>query len=166
MSSIITLRENDCKSCLKCVRNCPTKAISFENNRPEIIEEECLSCGRCYLICPQSAKRIASDLMKVRAWLKAGERVVISVAPSYQIVWPNYSKLKQALLELGFYAVEETADGASVVSSEYMKLMEEGKMVNIIETCCPVIVTLVQTYFPNLISRRLICIVRRQGLWS
>ena len=153
MSSIITLRENDCKSCLKCVRNCPTKAISFENNRPEIIEEECLSCGRCYLICPQSAKRIASDLMKVRAWLKAGERVVISVAPSYPIVWPNYSKLKQALLELGFYAVEETADGASVVSSEYMKLMEEGKMVNIIETCCPVIVTLVQTYFPNLISQ-------------
>ena len=43
--------------------------------------------------------------------------------------------------------------GASVVSSEYMKLMEEGKMVNIIETCCPVIVTLVQTYFPNLISQ-------------
>lgn len=153
MSSIITLRENDCKSCLKCVRNCPTKAISFENNRPEIIEEECLSCGRCYLICPQSAKRIASDLMKVKAWLKAGDRVVISVAPSYPIVWPNYSKLKQALLELGFYAVEETADGASVVSSEYMKLMEEGKMVNIIETCCPVIVTLVQTHFPNLISQ-------------
>ena len=153
MSSIISLEENNCKSCLKCVRNCPTKAISFQNGRPEIIEEECLSCGRCYLYCPQSAKDVKSDLALVQAWLKAEEEVVISVAPSFPIVWPNYGKLKQGLLELGFKAVEETAQGAAIVSSEYSRLLEEGKMENIIETCCPVIVRLVETRFPGLINQ-------------
>lgn len=153
MSKIIALKENNCKSCLKCVRNCPTKAITFESGSPEIIEEECLSCGRCYLFCPQSAKEVRSDLERVRAWLKAKEEVVISVAPSYPIVWPNFSKLKQALFEVGFSAVEETAQGAAVVSSQYVGLMREQSMTNIIETCCPVIVRLIETKYPSLISQ-------------
>lgn len=153
MSSIISLEENNCKSCLKCVRNCPTKAITFANNRPEIIESECLSCGRCYLYCPQNAKDVKSDLALVKAWLKAKEAVVISVAPSFPIVWPNYGKLKQGLLELGFLAVEETAKGAAVVSSQYSALLEQGEMQNIIETCCPVIVRLVETRYPRLIPQ-------------
>lgn len=153
MSSIISLEENNCKSCLKCVRHCPTKAITFENNRPEIIESECLSCGRCYLYCPQNAKEVKSDLALVKAWLKAKEEVVISIAPSFPIVWPNYGKLKQGLLELGFKAVEETAKGAAVVSSKYSALLEQGEMQNIIETCCPVIVRLVETRYPRLIPQ-------------
>lgn len=151
--SLITLVENNCKSCLKCVRNCPTKSITFENNHPYIIEEECIHCGNCYLCCPQSAKEIKSDLNTVKSWLKNHEEVVVSVAPSYQVIWPHFSKLKQGLLELGFSAVEETADGAAVVSSEYMRLMEENKMTNIIETCCPVIVRLIETKYPNLIAQ-------------
>ncbi len=153
MSSIIALQESNCKNCLKCVRHCPTKAITFETGNPEIIEEECLSCGRCYLYCPQSAKQVRSDLSKVKAWLRSGEQVVLSVAPSYPVVWPHFGKLKQALLEVGFAAVEETAQGAAVVSSQYVGLMREGKMPNIIETCCPVIVRLVETKFPSLIAQ-------------
>lgn len=152
MSSLITLVENNCKSCLKCVRNCPTKSITFENNHPAIIEEECIHCGNCYLCCPQSAKQIRSDKELVKQWLKAGIEVIVSVAPSYQVIWPNYSKLKQGLLELGFSAVEETAKGAHVVSSEYSRLLSENKMNNIIETCCPTIVRLIETKYPELIS--------------
>ena len=151
--SLITLVEYNCKSCLKCVRNCPTKSIRFEHNHPYIIEEECIHCGNCYLCCPQSAKEIKNDLNEVKTWLKNKEEVVVSVAPSYQVIWPHFSKLKQGLLELGFAAVEETAQGAAVVSSEYMRLMEEKKMTNIIETCCPVIVRLIETKYPDLIPQ-------------
>lgn len=152
MSSLITLVENNCKSCLKCVRNCPTKSITFENNHPTIIEEECIHCGNCYLCCPQSAKEIRSDLEVVKKWLRESQEVIVSVAPSYQVIWPNFSKLKQGLLELGFSAVEETALGAHVVSSEYSRLLSENKMSNIIETCCPTIVRLIETKYPELIS--------------
>lgn len=150
--SFITLVENDCKSCLKCVRSCPTKSITFKRNRPVIIEEECIQCGQCYLCCPQSAKKIQNDLPKVKQWLNEKQEVVLSVAPSYQVIWPNYSKLKQGLLELGFKAVEETAQGARVVSGVYGDLMQQKEMTNIIETCCPVITRLIETKYPSLIS--------------
>lgn len=150
---IISLRESNCKNCLKCIRNCPTKAISFEDGQPTIIEDQCLACGRCYLICPQSAKEIRNEKELIRNWLMSEEKVVISVAPSYLAVWPNFNKLKQALLELGFYAVEETAQGAAYASNEYDRLINENKLSNIIETCCPVIVSLVEHKYPELISQ-------------
>lgn len=153
MNSIITLKEADCKNCFKCVRKCPVKSIRFENDKPHIIEDQCITCGRCYLICPQSAKQVISDMDKVKAWLKAKEQVVVSVAPSYQSVWVNFSKLKQGLMELGFHAVEETADGAHVVSEQYLNLIEQQEMRNIIETCCPAIVRLIETKFPSLIPQ-------------
>ena len=152
MKPLITLVEYNCKSCLKCVRNCPTKSIRFENNHPYIVEEECIHCGNCYLCCPQSAKDIRSDLDLVKSWLANKEEVVVSIAPSYQVIWDNYSKLKQDLLNLGFSAVEETAKGAYVVSSQYGALMQEKKMTNIIETCCPTIVEMIEKEYPELVS--------------
>lgn len=152
MKPFITLVESNCKSCLKCVRSCPTKAIRFEKNHPYIIEEECIHCGNCYLYCPQSAKQIHNDLDTVKSWLRDKEEVVVSVAPSYQVVFPNYTKLKQDLLKLGFSAVEETARGAYVVSSEYASLLKEKKMNNIIETCCPTIVELIEKEYPDLVE--------------
>lgn len=152
MKPLITLVENNCKSCLKCVRNCPTKSIKFERNHPYIIEEECIHCGNCYLYCPQSAKEIHSDLDLVKSWLAEKQEVVVSVAPSYQVVWQNYTKLKNSLLKLGFCDVEETAKGAYVVSSEYGHLLKEKKMTNIIETCCPTIVELVEKEYPELVQ--------------
>ncbi|MEG0409578.1 MAG: [Fe-Fe] hydrogenase large subunit C-terminal domain-containing protein [Erysipelotrichaceae bacterium] len=153
MKGIITLKESDCRNCFKCVRMCPTKSISFSNGKPQIDEKQCIACGRCYLICPQSAKQVISDMDKVKNWLKNKEEVVISVAPAYQSVWVSFSKLKQGLMELGFSHVEETAVGAAVVSSQYLSLIEEGTMRNIIETCCPAIVKLIETRFPELIPQ-------------
>lgn len=153
MKPLITLVEFNCKSCLKCVRNCPTKSIRFERNHPYIIEEECIHCGNCFLCCPQSAKKIKSDLDVVKEWLTSGQEVVVSVAPSYQVIWKNFSKLKKDLLDLGFHAVEETAKGAYVVSGQYETLMQEKQMKNIIETCCPTIVEMIEKEYPELVDQ-------------
>ena len=67
MSEIILLKESNCKDCYKCIRHCPVKAISFAENRAEIIPDECILCGQCYVVCPQNAKQIRSDVDKVKA---------------------------------------------------------------------------------------------------
>ena len=85
----------------------------------------------------------------MKSWLSAKEEVVISIAPSYQVIWDNYAKLKQNLYKLGFSAVEETAKGASVVSAQYGALMHEKKMNNIIETCCPTVVEMIEKEYPD-----------------
>ena len=151
---IIELKEADCRNCYKCIRSCPVKSITFHDDQARILEEECVLCGKCTLICPQNAKQIASDLEKVRGMLARRERVAVSLAPSFIAAFPgcSFGQVAGALMRLGFSAVEETAIGATRVSEEYAKILENHTQDNLITTCCPTVVRLVQKYFPDLLG--------------
>ena len=148
----ISLFEANCKSCHHCVRACVTKSIAFVNGKPEIDEEECILCGACYTVCPHDAKQITSDLSLVRQWILNGEEVIASLAPSYPVLNADFSKWKQKLLEVGFSDVFETAQGAAYVSAEYIRLATEYPAQTFISTCCPAVVTFVETRYPELIA--------------
>lgn len=47
----------DCIKCGKCVRACPSNAISWEDKKeyPIIIGNECLLCGKCKEVCQNDA---------------------------------------------------------------------------------------------------------------
>lgn len=152
MMKYIKLKEANCRNCLRCIRVCPTKAMSYINHQPTIIEDECILCGECYKVCHHSAKKIISNFQKVKGWLAQGEQVIISVAPSFVTVWPNFQWQKAQLKAQGFYDVEETANGAIMVSKEYNKLINEKKMRNIISTCCPAVVSLVEKEYGDLVD--------------
>lgn len=114
----------------------------------------CVLCGHCLEVCPQNAKTFASDLEMVKAYLAAGKKVALSIAPSYLGIF-DYDRPGQvicALKKLGFAYVRETAEGAALVTDAYQKLMDEGKMENIITTCCPSVNDLVEKYYPELIG--------------
>ncbi len=152
MSQIIELKQDNCKDCYKCIRNCPVKAISFERNAAHIIENDCILCGRCYVTCPQNAKKIRSDVMTVKEAIKAGRRVVASVAPSFMAGFDvgGIEDMEKALKALGFSAAEETAVGAMFVSLAYEDIMRSGKQKVVISSCCPSINQLIQKYYPDL----------------
>ena len=151
--SIIQFKEANCKSCYQCIRHCAVKAISFHDEQARIMEDACVLCGKCTLVCHQNAKQIDSDVPKIKEFLQSGAKVFVSVAPSYVSAYPgaSFSQLSAALKKLGFAHVEETAIGATRVSEEFTRLIEEHKMKNIITTCCPTIVMLVEKYYPELI---------------
>lgn len=151
--TIIDLQEKNCKNCHHCVRNCPVKAISFATGKPEIVEEECILCGNCYVICPHDAKRVRSDIDQVMSWLKSGEKVHCSLAPSFVGMLQTENRVKQTLLRMGFASVEETSIGAAEVSAHYRELCKQATMTNILSTCCPVVVKLITTRFPQLVDQ-------------
>lgn len=153
--SIIQLREANCKNCYKCIRNCDVKSISFQNDQAQIIDEDCVLCGKCTLICPQNAKQIHSDVQKVRSMIDRGEKVYVSLAPSFVTGFPkgNFATVVKALRRLGFAGVEETAIAATRVSERYAEILEKGEVPNLITTCCPTINMLVEKYFPELIGQ-------------
>lgn len=155
MDSIIGLKQANCKNCYKCIRNCPVKSIAYEDGRVRIISDECIYCGKCLLICPQNAKYINSDLDKIKNAIKNGEKLYVSLAPSYVSAFPHSDILKMsaALKKLGFTFIEETAVGAGQVTNEYGKLIEEHKMTNIITTACPSVNMLVERHYPELLSQ-------------
>jgi coenzyme F420 hydrogenase subunit beta len=51
--SVIT-ESNLCMGCGTCGMACPTKAITFFNQRPKIDMETCIKCGSCFTQCPRS----------------------------------------------------------------------------------------------------------------
>lgn len=153
MSNIIQFKEANCKNCYKCIRSCQVKSIAFRNEQAEITEKECILCGHCFLACPQNAKYINSNLDKVKGYLKNGEKVYVSVAPSFASCYKDatFPRISAALKKLGFAGVEETSIGAAKVSAHFMQLMKERKMKNIITTCCPTLVLLVEKYYSELV---------------
>ena len=146
----IRLQEASCHNCMRCVRACPTNAMTYVHHQPEILEEECILCGRCYAVCPHDAKAVISQLDQVKRWLDEKQEVILSLAPSFAAIWPNLDALEDLLRGRGFSYVEETAVGAAMVSQAFAQLAEQGTMENIITTCCPAINTLIEKEYGEL----------------
>ncbi|MBC5687380.1 PAS domain-containing protein [Mediterraneibacter sp. NSJ-55] len=148
---VIDFRDAKCRHCYKCVRHCAVKAISVKDEQAHIMIDHCINCGRCLEVCPQNAKTFASDMDRVKGYLRQGFKTIISIAPSYAGVleFDRPGQVVDALLKLGFAEVRETAEGAAMVTNEYKKIIRENKMPNIITTCCPSVNDLIEKYYPE-----------------
>ncbi len=150
MANCLTFKKSNCKNCYKCIRHCPVKSIRFSGNQAHIIGNECILCGQCFVVCPQDAKQIVDDTEKVRVLIQSGAPVYVSLAPSFIA---NYAGIgiggmRRALQKLGFADVEETALGASIVKTEYERMLAEGTRDIIISSCCHSVNLLIQKHFP------------------
>lgn len=154
MSGCLTLKKSNCKNCYKCIRHCPVKAIRFSANQAHIIGNECILCGRCFAVCPQNAKQIVDGTEKVRVLLQSGDPVIVSLAPSFIANYDGVGieAMREALKQLGFADVEETALGATIVKKEYERLIREDDSDVIISSCCHSINLLIQKYYPGLLG--------------
>lgn len=146
----LTLKKSNCKNCYKCIRHCPVKSIRFSGNQAYIIGNECIMCGQCFVVCPQDAKQIVDETEKVKVLLQSGDPVVVSLAPSFIANYEGVGigAMREALKQLGFYDVEETAIGATLVKNEYERMIEEKTHDIIISSCCHSVNLLIQKYFP------------------
>lgn len=151
MQNCLTLKKSNCKNCYKCIRHCPVKSIRFSANQAHIIGNECILCGQCFVVCPQNAKEISSELEKTRVLIQSGAPVYVSLAPSFIANYEGVGigAMEQALKQLGFAAVEETAIGATIVKNQYEKLLKNEHRDIVITSCCHSVNLLIQKYFPD-----------------
>lgn len=151
---ILQFKKANCKNCFKCLRECSVKAIAFRNEQAEILKEDCLLCGHCLTVCPQNAKEARNDTNQVREWIQNGKKVIASVAPSFIAAFPaaDFQSFERALRQLGFFAAQETSVAARLVADEYQRLLEGGTSENMISSCCPTIVKLIEKYYPQLLK--------------
>ena len=149
----LTLKKSNCKNCYKCIRHCPVKSIRFSGNQAHIIGDECILCGQCFVVCPQNAKEITSETEKVKVLIQSGDPVVVSLAPSFIANYngTGINAIRKALKEVGFFDVEETAIGATIVKREYERILKEDGRDIVISSCCHSVNLLIQKYFPSLV---------------
>lgn len=149
MPNCLTLKKSNCKNCYKCIRHCPVKSIRFSGNQAHIMSDECILCGQCLVVCPQNAKEVTSEVEKVKVLLASNDEVIVSLAPSFIANYDGVGieSMRRALVKLGFKDVEETAIGATIVKTEYERLLKEEKRDIIITSCCHSVNLLIQKYF-------------------
>jgi iron only hydrogenase large subunit-like protein len=141
--TIYTIRAN-CHNCYRCVRECPVNAIRISDGQAQVEDDLCIKCGTCVRECPQHAKTVRSDLAEARALISSGRSVAVSLAPSFAAKYPKElaGRVPDALRQLGFQIVGETAEGAKYVTDRSFEEPQTGSIC----TACPAVVNYVEKY--------------------
>ncbi len=157
MSQLFSINENTCINCYACVRVCPVKAIEVKagQNFARIIESRCVGCGSCLNICPVNAVSYRSSKKEVLELLKGDAPVAAICAPSISgefVDITDYRKFVQMIRQLGFSYVCEVTFGVDLVAREYKNLFDNFKGKYFITSMCPVVVSMVEKYHPELVQ--------------
>ncbi len=142
-----------------CIRVCPTKAISIDENKKAVIDGgNCIRCGACVYSCPFGAMQDKSALLSVINMLKSQEKPVYAmIAPAIATQFEDVSlgQVITALKNLGFKDVVEVALGADLVSiheaEEFVEHLEHEKGF-MTTSCCPAFVRYVHQEFPEIVD--------------
>lgn len=148
---IMNFSSANCKNCYKCVRTCVVKAIEVKDDQAQIVEDRCIACGQCLVVCPQNARNILSHVDEVKEKIREGHQVIATLAPAYRGFFEQSNKMITGLKKIGFTSVQETSIGAEVVSREYERLIRETENRELITSCCPSIMMMIERYYPQLI---------------
>ena len=151
VTSPVYTTENECQDCYKCVRHCPVKAIRIVDGKASVIPEACVACGECVKVCPAHAKKIRSDLARLKELVASGAKLYASIAPSFAGYFKGVTigQIAAALKAAGFAGVSETAHGAESVSAHVSKLLQETDAPLVISSACPAAVDMVRKYLPG-----------------
>lgn len=169
--------QEKCIKCGKCKSVCPYDAIAHQVRpcsaacgvnaikndrlgRAVIDPEICVSCGMCMVGCPFGAIADKSQIFQLIRALQSGRKIIAQVAPAFAgqfgaKVTPEM--FKEALLELGFAEIYETAVGADLgalaEARHYVEEVARGDQAFSLTSCCPSWSMLAKKFFPETIDK-------------
>lgn len=119
-TTISVITESDlCMGCGTCGMACPTNAIDFPHQRPEINPEVCIKCGACFIQCPRSF--FNSNTLTLKKFGQAGDPLLGFYQEAYSARTQNedIQKISQdggIVTDLLCYLLEKTICDSAVVS--------------------------------------------------
>lgn len=154
---LVTINESLCRICYACVRVCPVKAIRMTegDKTPRILSERCIGCGLCVEACSPGAISIRDSREEVRKLLASCQQVVAITDPSISGEFDDitdYRKFVRMIKALGFHYVNEASFGVDLVARQYADMFVKIRGKNFITSCCPVVVSYIEKFHPDLIS--------------
>lgn len=154
--NIYKIDPDKCILCYSCVRTCPVKAIEVKPNTPyaRIIENRCVSCGSCIPACPTDAISYKKNIDIAYQILSEKENILL-LDPCIAAEFPDitdYRKFAQMLRNIGGKYIYDVSFGVDLMINHYQELIENFKGKYYITSACPVIVSIISKYFPDLIE--------------
>lgn len=147
-----------CTGCNKCIAGCPIDMANraFINERGErkivVNEEYCINCGACIDKCDHQARLYDDDTEAFFAALRRGEKIAVVAAPAALLNFREYERLFGYLKQCGVVDFYDVSLGADITAWAYLKIMEKAKTKDMIAQPCPVVVTYIEKYLPDLVD--------------
>jgi iron only hydrogenase large subunit-like protein len=158
MENAVFTKEEKCKGCNKCIFVCPVEGanISYEadgNNKVKVDQDKCIQCGSCIDICDHEARNYSDDTEQFFAALQKGEAISVIAAPAVRFNFPDYRRLFGFLKAKGVRIIYDVSLGADITTWAYLKAIKEFNLASIISQPCPVIVSYIEKYAPEMIKQ-------------
>ena len=150
----LEIDHDKCKGTLACMRVCPTQAIRVRDGKVSIHPRECIFCGTCIRACPEGAIRPRTD-----PWESIQAFPFKIAIPSTSLFGQFPANVSPAdifdgLLAIGFDAVYDLSIESELVRRAIQDYMDEyDGPLPLISSTCPVIVRLIQYFYPDMIGQ-------------
>lgn len=150
MKPVIQVLQDKCPNCLKCLKVCPSDAISIVHHQVLINEEKCIHCGVCIKECP--SRVLKAQGAHISQTLHEHEYNVILVPTSLLSDTKSYEDFKKicfAIKKLGFDEVLQYSD---IEGFLYKKSLEDSHNQDGVSltSFCPAINYLIKYNYPTL----------------
>ncbi len=146
-----------CMGCNKCIFQCPTHANEafFEADAGKVFIRDgfCISCGECLSICDHGARDYDDDLDVFLKDLQNGESISVVIAPAATFNFDDLKRVMGYLKAIGVQHIYDVSFGADICTWGHVRLLQQGNVSSMIAQPCPVIVSYIEKYQPDLIHR-------------
>lgn len=152
---MITVDENLCTGCNRCIRECPEKScnISFiKDNKTKVVvdNDRCFSCAACVPTCPTKARQFVDDTESFFEALKKGEKITIISSTGLFLNFENGPKLLGYIKSLGGQDFIDLKVGASIeVWATLKHLRANPEIRSLIGGVCNSVTQYIRKHVPN-----------------
>ncbi len=150
----LRLSPQACRSCMDCVKACPTRALRVRQGVPRLLEHLCIDCAECMATCP-SRVFSAGDGPADPASFKPAEGTVLVAPRVFVNGFPgsvDAGRVLGGLLRMGFSEVRFLDDWDAALRAEMASRARDAMPgLPLISPVCPAVVNLIETHFPSLI---------------
>ncbi|MBR2577532.1 MAG: 4Fe-4S binding protein, partial [Erysipelotrichaceae bacterium] len=150
--TVVSYTLEHCVRCMRCVKTCPTSALSMFDNRITINDSKCLNCGRCIRACHSKGLLAKGSSIE---HIKDYDYTVCLIPGAMSCACNSLEQaadLFNAVKELGFDEVVDMSDIEGQIMTETRFLSENKDISTVISSACPVINRLIEERYPMLLA--------------
>lgn len=155
MKPVIHFLGENCKSCIKCVKSCPTEAISIINGKVIIDDTQCINCHVCVQVCDQKQLKIREvnldEAFKQHAYNIA--LIPTSILSDFQ----EFDELKELVHAIKAFHFDEVVQYSDIEGMLYQQALKDSRQADhvMLTSFCPTINRLIKQEYPTLIDHLL-----------
>lgn len=117
--------QNKCIKCKSCIKDCPTKTITFEENSVLINNDNCILCGHCYAICPIDAVISDNTPEELKPYNISADDFLNFIKSKRSIRQFKNKSIEKEIIEKLVEAGRFTATGRNLQDVRYIAVTDE-----------------------------------------